>query len=396
MRRSILLCFIFCTTVLSAQNWVQVANLPSGRHHPVTFSLAGKGYAVTGTLANVSATDDFLEYDPATDSWKALADFPGPIRSFSIGATYNGLAYIGFGANTTQYLNDLWQWNPANGQWTQLSSCPCSGRRHPAFIISKGIIYVGLGDDISGNLKDWWKYTIDTDTWAQISDLPGPPRHHPFMFEAGGEVFAGMGHGGPVIYNDWYALDTTTNSWTPVTNFPGEARVAGTQFGKDGYGYVLSGDGDNHSWMPTGELWRYAPTTDSWLQLTPHPGNSRWAPGSFVIGDDVYFLGGYDRFTQDYPSDVWKFDLAANAVAINEQTLSNINIYPNPASNFISWNSEVPISKVVISNAVGQLVLTQRVLGTTADVSDLSNGLYWVQLYHNGALVNTEKLTINR
>ena len=55
---------------------------------------------------------------------------------------------------------------------------------------------------------------------------------------------------------------------------------------------MLSGDGDDHNPLSAGEFWRYDPSNDLWTQLTSHPGDAIWAPGSFVIGCDAYFLLG--------------------------------------------------------------------------------------------------------
>ena len=74
-----------------------------------------------------------------------------------------------------------------------------------------------------------------------------------------------------------------------------KARVAGTQFERGGLGFVLSGDGADHRSMATGELWAYNATTDSWAQLPPHPGPSRWAPASFVLDGYVHLYGGLER-----------------------------------------------------------------------------------------------------
>ena len=176
------------TLTLSAQSWVQVADMPNGRHHPVTFSLNGKGYAVTGTRPNQLATDDFFRYDPDSNAWTTLIDFPGASRSFAIGTTYNGKAYMAFGANNFGLLNDLWEYDPVTDQWAQLASCPCAGRRHPSFIAANNKLYAGLGDNGQVNFKDWWMYDMASNQWTQLPDLPGPPRHHPFHFEANGTV----------------------------------------------------------------------------------------------------------------------------------------------------------------------------------------------------------------
>lgn len=393
MKKSILPILILFSSTLFAQSWVQMANAPITRHHPISFSLNGKGYAVTGSLSSGSGSDDVIEYDPISNTWTTLADFPGTPRSFGIGAVTNGLAYLGFGATSVQYLNDFWSFDAITGTWTQLASCGCSGRRHPAMIAIGNKIYVGLGDDATGDRNDWWMYDITTNSWTQIANLPGPARHHPYMFNAGGEVFAGLGHSGNVIYDDWYKLDTATNTWTAMSLFPGEARVAGTQFDWNGFGYVLSGDGDNHNYMSTGEMWQYSPSTDSWLQLTPHPGESRWAPGSFVINNDVYFFGGLNRFTSQFPNDLWKFSLGTT-VGIEDKDISNMDVYPNPANDFISWKSDDNITGVSIYNALGQEVLTSSSDAKKLNTEGLNDGLYFVRFYNNSTLIKTAKVLI--
>jgi N-acetylneuraminic acid mutarotase len=379
---------------MSAQGWVQVADMPNGRHHPVTFSLNGKGYAVTGTRPNQLATDDFFRYDPDSNAWTTLIGFPGAARSFSIGTTYNGKAYMAFGANNFGLLNDLWEYDPITDQWNQLASCPCAGRRHPSLIAANNKLYAGLGDNGQVNFKDWWMYDMATNQWTQLPDLPGPARHHPFHFEANGNVYAGMGHGGPNIYGDWYMLDTATNSWSTMTPFPGEHRVAGTQFDHGDFGYVLSGDGDNHSYMLTGEFWRYNPNNDTWLELDPHPGYSRWAPGSFVINDVVYFFGGLNRVTSQYPSDVWKYDINANSVRIDENQLNAISLYPNPANNFVTWENDESITTIIIMNTIGQAIASVPSSTQRLDVRSWESGLYLVQFMAGDELVKTEKLIV--
>ena len=398
MNKVVLFSLTLFSFTLSAQSWVQRANTPVTRHHPISFSLNGKGYAATGTSPNGSPTNSVFDYDPSTNTWGTLPNFPGAARSFGIGAVTNGLAYIGFGATSTAYLNDLWSFDATDSSWTQLASCTCSGRRHPAMMAIGNRLYVGLGDDATGDRNDWWMYNITTNTWSQIANLPGPARHHPFMFNAGGEVFAGLGHGGRVIYRDWYKLDTASNTWTSMSLFPGQARVAGTQFSANGLGYVLSGDGQTHNFMPTGEMWEYNPATDSWTQLTSHPGRSRWAPGSFVINNEVFFFGGLDRFSSSYPNDTWRYNLGGGATSLNNLSQDNAStvVYPNPANEVLSWKSDLNITEVRLYNMTGQLFATSPEETKRLDVSNLKQGLYLVQFYKNSELVGTSKVMIQR
>lgn len=394
MNKILLFALLLCSSTIFAQ-WVQRANTLAVRHHPISFSLNGKGYAVTGTSSSNVPTNSVYDYDPATNTWGTLPNFPGTARSFGIGTVNNGLAYIGLGATTTAYLNDFWSFDAVTGTWTQLANCGCSGRRHPAMLSIGDRIYVGLGDDATGDRNDFWMYDIPTNTWSQIANLPGVGRHHPFMFNAGGEIFAGLGHSGQTIYRDWYQLDTATNTWTTKNLFPGQARVAGTQFSANGLGYVLSGDGQTHSFMPTGEMWSYDPTIDTWAQLTPHPGNSRWAPGSFVINNEVFFFGGLNRANNQFPTDSWRYMLPTpTSIDEQNQNLSNTVVYPNPANNVLNWKSDLNITEVRIYNTIGQLFNTVPANEKSMNVDYLNDGLYLIQFYDKAELLKTSKVLI--
>ncbi len=395
LKTSLLALILGLTTSLSAQSWITAGTIPSPRHHPVTFALNGYGYMLTGTNNFGSLTDDFFRYDPVADIWATLGDFPGGARSFAIGAEYQGLAYVGFGVSNTQYFNDLWSYDAQNDQWTQLASCPGAARRHPSMMAADGKIYVGLGNDNSGDLKDFWVYDIQGDSWSQLPDIPASSRHHPFQFAIGKEVFSGMGHGGQIIYDDWYKWDTVNNNWLAMTDFPGEARVAGTQFSNQGYGYVLSGDGDNHSFMSTGEMWRYNPANDTWTQLPSHPGRSLWAPGSFVINDTIYFMGGFNRQFSSYPNTMYKFHLNPLGIGNEEQQALEaftFEFFPNPNSgNTLNYTFSDEVDDIVLVDAQGKLVRNFDASVSSSDISDVAPGFYLLRIYRKGEMLGQQK-----
>lgn len=386
------------------ETWTQKADLPLGRHHPVTWGFGDTGYVVTGTDALNQPSDDFYRYDAASDTWTSLNNFPGGARSFAIGEEYQGKGYMGFGASQFRYFNDLWEYDPQTNTWTELASCPCSGRRHPSLVIRDGRLFVGLGDDASGNLNDWWEYDIANDQWTQRDNLPGPPRHHPFQFTAGTDVYAGMGHGGRFIYGDWYRFDLDSNRWVQMSNFPGEARVAGTQFDFNGKGYVLSGDGSNHNFMPEGEFWEYDPAADTWTELPPHPGNSHWAPGSFLLGNTLYMIAGRDRPQAVNTAEVYSytFGVPASTESAPERA-ATVSLYPNPARAQSTLSFALPRASRVryrIVDATGRTVrqaeLGYRPAGEhqiRLPLDALSDGLYLVE-WRSGLGAKTLRLDV--
>jgi N-acetylneuraminic acid mutarotase len=381
---------------IGAQNWEEKAALPAdGRHHPVTFAIDSLGYLLTGSTETVGSTDDFFQYDPVADSWTTLTSFPGTPRSFSYGAATEDKAYIGFGASDVAYLNDLWEYDPQTDSWTELASCPCAGRAHPTFVIQDQKIFVGQGNNPT-NMKDWWEYNIATDNWRQLTDLPGSPRHHPFYFAAGGSVYTGLGHGAS-IYKDWYRWDLVTETWETMDDLPSQGRVAGTQLNIGDRGFIMSGDGENHGTIATGEFWEYDYQSDSWTELTAHPGVSRWAPGSFAIGNTVYFTSGEVRSgnpNAGIKNDLWSFDLDAIASVQDSEELNNeVTVYPNPTESSLSFTG-LDMSNAVsleIFDSSGKAISSGVLNGSEYDVSALSPGLYFITVTENNKLIDRVK-----
>lgn len=294
----------------AAEQWQEKGDFMGKiRHHPVTFSIDGTGYAGLGDAE--STYDDFYKYNPLSDSWTKLNSFGGGPRGYAYGVVYNGKGYVSFGTKGSKYFNDLWEYNPITDSWKELKPCTCEARGHPAMVVVNGRIYIGMGNNVA-NLKDWWEYNIVNNSWSKKADLPGPARHHPFYFTIDGKAYVGLGHGNKLvdsksIYQDFYQFDPETGQWKRMNDFPGMGRVAGTQFDYNGYGYILSGQGTNHYNLVTGEFWQYNPKTDKWVAFASHKGSGRWAPGSFIIDNKVYFTCG----TSDLGNqrDVQVFDL---------------------------------------------------------------------------------------
>lgn len=318
MRYALLFALLAVGFSHQAQNeWAQMASFEgNGRHHPITVANDQYGYVIAGQAGFAALNlDDVHRYDPSTDSWTAMAAFPGGGRGYGYGVCEGNNAYVGFGSNSSGYPTDWWHLNMASGTWTALADFPGLGRNHPAMVLAGGQIMVGLGSNDIGNLGDWWAYDMANDTWEQRSAFTAGDRHHPFYFGIDGAAYVGFGHGNSVngdltIYRDFHRYDPETDDWTQLGDFPGEARVAGTQFAKDGFGYVLSGDGDNHGPLDYGEFWKYNPSNDSWSEMPAHPGGARWAPGSFVLGCYAYLTSGLEGANDTFHQDLWRYSLS--------------------------------------------------------------------------------------
>ena len=74
----------------------------------------------------------------------------------------------------------------------------------------------------------------------------------------------------------------------------------------------------------------------------------------------------------------------------NVETLSatSLQVYPNPATNFIYIQSESPVEKIEIYNQSGVCMLINDNVTEKTDVSGLANGFYLARIYVDGIPVN--------
>ncbi|MDC1067606.1 kelch repeat-containing protein [Candidatus Kapabacteria bacterium] len=410
-----LLLILFGTLLFSQEEeWIEMESLPASasvRHHPITFSLNGYGYLLGGSTPDGSMLADFYKYDPVTNEWTSLGNYPGPGRGFGYGVSYNGKAYVGMGiiqeGAQQGYGNDLWEFDPTTEQWTQLAPLdPLKGRYHPAFIAANGKIFTGAGAGLlnattPSNLNDWWEYDIETNVWRELPNIPGPQRHHPFYFGIGNDAYVVCGHGSDFvtssstgnnvqIYNDVYKWDSETEQWETLNDFPGEGRVAGTQFSYNGKGYLLSGEGEDHQLLEEGEMWEFDPEFNEWTKLGAHAGNSRWAPGNFIIENQLYLTSGRSNFRGQadvYEKDLWMYELPELINSIENEDQLAIELYPNPSSDFISLKGLNSNTDIEILNPNGKVVFSGK-YKNQINIKEFADGVYIINANINNKTIS--------
>ncbi len=93
-------------------------------------------------------------------------------------------------------------------------------------------------------------------------------------------------------------------------------------------------------------------------------------------------------------------ELLQVGITTHEKPSSSIKIFPNPAQNTITVNyagNQIENLTVEIVNTLGETVYTKSIISNeTIDISDLSNGLYFVRLKGSNLNVGSQKLIISR
>lgn len=124
---------------LSTMEWTTVGPLPlPTTYNLVSFELNNEWYLGLGQdsskrdicCASPLPTKKFWKYNPATNTWTQIADFPGTkFQAKPTGFQLGGKGYIFFGGLhkgafdsyiDTEFDRELWRYDPAANTWTQL------------------------------------------------------------------------------------------------------------------------------------------------------------------------------------------------------------------------------------------------------------------------------------
>jgi len=239
--------------------WTQKADFPVDLAQAASFSVNGKGYIACG----YTAANTLYEYDPAADTWTERDTLPATMsRDEAVGFSIGNFGYVSCGDNYGSSYHDLWRYDPVTDSWLQMADFP-GEQRNGLVAFTIGLkAYVGTGWADSGFKNDFYEYDPATDSWSSIADFPGTKRHAAVAFsimcdEVDGRGYVGLGIDSSGFTQDFWEYNPLTDTWAQVADFAGlpRARLVGLSVGKAGYigtGYVSGGVVDN-------DFWKYVP-----------------------------------------------------------------------------------------------------------------------------------------
>jgi len=127
----------------------------------------------------------------------------------------------------------------------------------------------------------------------------------------------------------------------------------------------------------TGTPWEYL---DSWAY------RNSWTDGSFILSD--WSFGGVEctigSLTTQSSSCPYPF--CATSTTENDLRDVSFNIYPNPSTDIIYFDSEIIVDNIRLIDAIGKEVNDYSFDNKVLNVSALSSGIYFIQIEFNDML----------
>jgi N-acetylneuraminic acid mutarotase len=394
----------FVINANSQSSWIQKANLSAlgGRYAASAFSLGHYGYIGCG-ITSGGQVNDFWRWNQDSNTWTAVASYPGSGKVSMATFTIGGKGYFCAGKTGATNYADLWEYDSTTNSWTQKASFPGLGRFGAfAFVIGTNA-YVGCGEP-GGTpyYSDVYKYNSITNTWSAVASFPGGGRAGLAQFTMNGYGYAGCGTNGTTGVCDMWKYNPTADSWTSVAALPIPSGKAAdvTTFVIDSLAYV--GTGNNTTGQLYRDFWSYSATTNAWTAIKTLTGVARYDAVAFTIRNRGYVGTGFDS-VGDYLTDYWVYS-PTGPTGINSITAksNNITVYPNPNNgNFTIQLSGVSAqsSVVEIYNAIGQEVYTGLLASdnNNVELTSKATGVYLYRIIsENGNLLGQGRLVIQK
>ena len=299
-------------------------------------------------------------YDPANDTWSAIADLPYTPN----GADYGGVTHAGITTDSTDiYIaggytsntagtgqifgtKQVWKYIISQNVYTQLPDLPVTIAAGQLEFLDGKLHYIA-GTNSSRTLDLGTHYVLDLNNlsngWATLAPLPNPRQHAASTVYKGKIYFIGGQHGHDaelVTQKDVHVYDPVNDTWTKMADLPVPA-------GENGRGHISSaaaviGDrilvlgGEIVHKTSVNMVSAYSPAANSWENLTPLP-QSRFSGVAGVIDSIIYYTGGSGTRTTYKGTPELVVLSSQNPAAVSEQDAFDSErnfkkpiVYPNP------------------------------------------------------------------
>jgi len=296
--------------------WEKLAPFPEPAEEILGAAAGGKMYVFAGFIPFWKPKGLVYEYDPASNQWTkkkpmalpshhvAFTEYHGKIYAFG------GFVYPTSGPAAWVPINNAWEYDPANDSWKALAPMP-SKRGSPVAVAVNDKIYViggvtllpgssntALSFDtpqlVVGTVEE---YDPATNAWRERSPMP-TPRNHASIGAVNGKIYVIGGRVGAAfigLATDVSVVeeyDPAADKWSaPKARMP-TARSALGYATINGKIYVAGGEfQDPHMMATFRAVEAYDPATNSWSTMPPMP-VSRHGLAAGAIGNKLILVGG--------------------------------------------------------------------------------------------------------
>jgi N-acetylneuraminic acid mutarotase len=298
--------------------WINLAPFPEPKEEVMGEAAEGKMYVFAGLVsAPIWLPVGFVyEYDPGANKWTKKKPMALPAHHISC-IEYNGKIYVfgGFVAPTSGIpawvpINNSFEYDPAKDSWKALAPMPTKRGAAVAAAVGDKIYVIGGATTAPGEtnpaihptypqrvLSTVQEYDPKTNIWRERSPMP-TPRNHTAAGVVNGKIYVIGGRIGAAFIgpssdlNNVEGYDPATDKWGPPLAKMPTARSAVASGVYNGKIYIAGGEWQNATEQTVFRAFEaYDPAANTWSVLPPMA-IARHGVASAIIGNRFYAVSG--------------------------------------------------------------------------------------------------------
>jgi N-acetylneuraminic acid mutarotase len=298
--------------------WGQLAPFPEPNEEILGVPANGKLYVLAGLVSAPIWTPIGLvyEYDPATDHWTKKKPMALPAHHVAL-AEYHGKIYAFGGFVAPQSgpaawvpINNSWEYDPVTDTWKALAPLPTKRGSPVAAVVNDKIYVIGGATTPPGSkqtsidqmqaqvcLGTVEEYDPATNSWRDRTPMP-TPRNHAAIGVVNGKIYVIGGRTGAAfigLASDVSVVeeyDPAANTWGPPRARMPTARSALAAGVYNGRIYVAGGEFQDPQMMATFRaVEAYDPARNAWTTIPSLPVSRHGLAGG-MIGSRFHVVGG--------------------------------------------------------------------------------------------------------
>src|ERR1700694_182736 len=306
---------VLATAVHAQGRWLKLAPFPEPAEELLGVAANGKFYVFCGLAPGWKPIGMVYEYDPGADRWTKKNTMALPSHHVSF-TEYKGKIYAfgGFvlpqsGPPAWVPIDNAWEYDPARDTWRALAPLPTS-RGSPVAVTVGDNMYV-IGGAVTGPKESAVhparahfstgaveEYDPAANTWRSRTALP-TPRNHATAGVVNGKVYVIGGRVGGAFVSSGSSnvgvveeYDPAADLWgAPKARMP-SARSAMASGVLGGRIHVTGGEGQDYRSMFTFRaLEAYDPATNTWATLPSMPVSRHGLAGG-ALGNRLHMVSG--------------------------------------------------------------------------------------------------------
>lgn len=380
--KKVLLFIIFFSTIIVAQSWVTLRNMP----YPVVGGQAvvvdSMIYILGGfSVQDNSNVDRILQYNPASDTWHSVAKMIVPRSNFVAGNYHNDIVYFGGVKNMMQNMmqdtSSLEFWDKKSSP-IKIGNDKVFNRIYATGIFADDNIFLfggsmmGIGSYlVEYNIpssKVIYKYNNDT-------LFPGPPIMQMSAILGGNIYIFGGISGGEEGFpqSSIVKFDTTLKTFSSLLVRLDKPRAGGVSVSLGNQIYIIGGYHDDKNPLSSVRILNFSHDGTASVTDGPEMNFARVQPMAVNYNGSIYVFGGADENNQPV-SAVEKLDVITSVPKPPAQVATGFkleNNYPNP------FNPSTQISFTIAKTSHVSLdvysILGEHIKNITSKIYDQGN-----------------------